>query len=704
MKKLIFGLIGLFVSFNLSAQEKIRIVLNDGNSVDYWVEGIKKIDFFEFEIDPKGEIGQPVDLGLSVKWASCNLGASNEYENGGFYQWTEDLVSSRWGNDWRLPTEDEANELMEKCNFTDIFYDDLKYTRVTGPNGRSIILPIADRIFYSELTKKEYVSLGRTSGYYIVDNNKLFSTFRNIYDANINYYYSVRPVYGKTNEEATLSISPTTLTLGSKKNSTGTVNVSSNVGWEITGVPSWATFSKTTGNGNAEITITSKENYEGAYDRDKVSITVRTTTGDKIATLQLSQKGVGMYFSISGTPVKLDSNAGSTATFTINTNIDFTVSTEADWLEFSPKEGNSTTNVTVRAKSENSSATERIGKIYVRNILLGTSLVEVTQAAGGEDILYGEPCITWGASKNQVKSYMSSYTIYKEEDEMIAYSGKYREALVIYQFDNGKLTMSTVAILTSQTTQNDIDSHLKKNGYTYKGVSDGDRIYLSQDQKTIVALTINTDSNVYYVSYFSNQQSSIVLYEEPYVNWGAARGTVKSAVSGMGYTLWTESTLASNNYYLVYKPKNKEAYTQYLFDNSQTLEMIAVVFESSIASVNDLRTYLSGTLSYTYKGTNPAGDQFFYLTKDGKSYAIVRLNKFSDGTQMPIVTYVSYSSVSSGARQTTRGTDRGEETEFIYECLSLQTLDEINSITDTQHDINIKWNYRGYVEQLMGDR
>lgn len=701
MKKIFFLLIGLFVSFNLSAQEKIRIVLNDGNSVEYWVDGIKKIDFYDFEIDPKGEIGQPVDLGLSVKWASWNLGASNEYEDGGFYQWTENLVSSRWGNDWRLPTEKEANELMEKCKFEVVLYDDVAYTKVTGPNGKSIILPQASRIYHSDLTRQTHISLGRGSGYYIVEKDKVFTTFKTVSNASNDYYYTVRPVYGRTSEDATLNISPVTLTLGSKKNSTGTINILSNVGWEITGIPSWASFSKTSGTGNAEITITAKENYEGANDRDKVSITIKTTTGGKNAVLQLSQKGIGMNFSISGTPVMLDSKAGSTATFTVNTNIDFTISTDADWLEFSPMTGNTTTTVTVRAKSANSSTVERKGKIYVKNMILGSSLVEVTQAAGEADILFGEPCITWGASKSQVKSYMNKYTIYTEEDEFLAYYGMYKEVLVAYTFQNAKLAMSAIAISTSQATQDDIDRQLKKNGYTYQGVSDGDRIYLSQDQKTMVALSKNTENTLFYVYYFSNQQLSTVLYEEPFVKWGTARSSVKNSVSGMGYTLWSESTIASNNYYLVYKPKNKEAYTQYLFDDSQKLAMAIVQFDSSVATINDLKDYVSGVLSCTFMGTNSAGDQYFYLTKDGQSYAIVRTATFTDGSQMPNVTYVSYSSVSTGVRQRASAMNSDGGTERKYECMLLPTSPEKRAIPDNRQEIRINKTYKGYLERFM---
>ena len=43
-----------------------------------------------------------VDLGLSVKWATCNLGASKPTENGGYYQWagTKDVSDTSINLDW----------------------------------------------------------------------------------------------------------------------------------------------------------------------------------------------------------------------------------------------------------------------------------------------------------------------------------------------------------------------------------------------------------------------------------------------------------------------------------------------------------------------------------------------------------------------------------------------------------------------------
>ena len=113
-----------------------------------------------------------VDLGLSVKWATCNVGASTPEGYGNYYAWGEtttkstynsftytyssnpttlllnrDAVAVNWGGNWRMPTLDELKELKEKCKWT---WTRRGYT-VTGPNGNSIFLPAAGCRYYSDL-------------------------------------------------------------------------------------------------------------------------------------------------------------------------------------------------------------------------------------------------------------------------------------------------------------------------------------------------------------------------------------------------------------------------------------------------------------------------------------------------------------------------------------------------------------------------
>ncbi|MGI6219270.1 MAG: hypothetical protein ACOYJE_05345 [Bacteroidaceae bacterium] len=122
---------------------------------------------------------EAVDLGLSVRWANCNVGANAPYEAGGLYGWADpegtattmqvhdstgnwtstlyggtdplpdicrtsyDLPHMKMGGYWRLPTEAEAKELLERCAWRKETVQGTTGYRVTGPNGNSIFLPMA---------------------------------------------------------------------------------------------------------------------------------------------------------------------------------------------------------------------------------------------------------------------------------------------------------------------------------------------------------------------------------------------------------------------------------------------------------------------------------------------------------------------------------------------------------------------------------
>lgn len=118
-----------------------------------------------------------VDLGLSVKWASCNVGATSPEECGGYYAWGEteekdiydidtylyynydngtfedigsdisgteyDVAHVKWGDGWRMPTKKELNELRTWCTWTKTTLNGVNGYNVEGRNGNSIFLPIA---------------------------------------------------------------------------------------------------------------------------------------------------------------------------------------------------------------------------------------------------------------------------------------------------------------------------------------------------------------------------------------------------------------------------------------------------------------------------------------------------------------------------------------------------------------------------------
>lgn len=124
---------------------------------------------------------EAVDLGLSVKWATANIGAVRPEDYGYYISWGEtrpkdvyslatykyydaatgtftkyndtdslvtltpedDAATANFGDGWRMPTLDEARELTTQCTWKATTINDVDGYTVTGPNGNSIFIPLA---------------------------------------------------------------------------------------------------------------------------------------------------------------------------------------------------------------------------------------------------------------------------------------------------------------------------------------------------------------------------------------------------------------------------------------------------------------------------------------------------------------------------------------------------------------------------------
>lgn len=85
--------------------------------------------------------GDCIDLGLSVKWAACNAGASSPEEEGAVFYLSSGSYGGYDTESWRIPTATEANELLECCTWEWGVYNGVNGYQITGPNGNSIFLP-----------------------------------------------------------------------------------------------------------------------------------------------------------------------------------------------------------------------------------------------------------------------------------------------------------------------------------------------------------------------------------------------------------------------------------------------------------------------------------------------------------------------------------------------------------------------------------
>jgi len=162
--------------------------------------------------DPNPNTGnhEYVDLGLSVKWATCNVGATKPEEYGDYFAWGEtqpkdyyywstykwcngshdtqtkyctksgygtvdnkttleaadDAARANWGGSWRMPTHYELSELLNQCTWTWTTQNGVYGYKVTskksGYTNKSIFLPAAG---HREGSSLDYA--GRCGNYWL---------------------------------------------------------------------------------------------------------------------------------------------------------------------------------------------------------------------------------------------------------------------------------------------------------------------------------------------------------------------------------------------------------------------------------------------------------------------------------------------------------------------------------------------------------
>lgn len=224
MRKLILFFCITFFSIGAMAQSCAFIYKSDGTYIR-----VDVTDTISFVAPPATGVENGyewVDLGLSVKWATCNVGADSTHHFGNYYAWGEttpkeiytwdnykwctisagdtiitkyntddyyeefdnkyeldaedDAASVNMGGKWRMPTYRERLELYEKCTFT--WTENYNNTgvvgcivtsNVEGYIGRSIFLPAAGMYFSNGLanvnkgvytwTKDKYYPYGEAS-------------------------------------------------------------------------------------------------------------------------------------------------------------------------------------------------------------------------------------------------------------------------------------------------------------------------------------------------------------------------------------------------------------------------------------------------------------------------------------------------------------------------------------------------------------
>ena len=234
------------ITFKKEGYETLEQIVNISDNADNKLEVTLKeptVNSVQNNVEEKqqqtGSCYEAVDLGLSVKWASCNVGAKSPEDYGDYFAWGEtetkssyhynsniidglsckkmqprgiigtdgnltaayDAATVNWGGDWRMPTTAEQDELRKNCSWSWTSQNGVKGYKVTGPNGNSIFLPAAGYRYSTSLSNAGsdgyYWSAtpysGSSRAYYLC-----FDSLHNFWSSGYRYVgHTVRPVSDK---------------------------------------------------------------------------------------------------------------------------------------------------------------------------------------------------------------------------------------------------------------------------------------------------------------------------------------------------------------------------------------------------------------------------------------------------------------------------------------------------------------------------
>lgn len=164
------SLLALFVN-----AQTVNVHFKNGTEIQYPSDNVDYIDFSLKAEEPSVSEGKVIDLGLSVYWASCNLGAQAPEESGNYYSWGEtspksdysssyysyyddnhkqyidigeDIAGTQYdaarvnlGGSWQMPNSKQVKELIDSCEWQWTQINNVNGYKVIGKNGNSIFLP-----------------------------------------------------------------------------------------------------------------------------------------------------------------------------------------------------------------------------------------------------------------------------------------------------------------------------------------------------------------------------------------------------------------------------------------------------------------------------------------------------------------------------------------------------------------------------------
>lgn len=208
-----------------------------------------------------------------------------------------------------------------------------------------------------------------------------------------------------------LTVDPTTLRFGSTS-SQQILSVRSNISWSVLSAPSWLSLSENKGTGSTNITVTAQEN---SLTTDREGDIVIGNEGSSLnATIKVTQ--TGKTFSDLIASLSFSDQAGQQYV-DIETDGQWTVSTDYSWINLNPISGNGNGRLAVSV-TENTSDEKRDGVVAVtvgnttKNISVSQSGKYFTVNSGGQATIPstgGSHAVTFNTNESWTAKTSSSW-------------------------------------------------------------------------------------------------------------------------------------------------------------------------------------------------------------------------------------------------------------------------------------------------------
>ena len=230
------------------------------------------------------------------------------------------------------------------------------------------------------------------------------------------------------------AVEPTSFMINANDDTSHTINiyVASGQSWAVTNIPSWITFSATSGTGPGSVNFTCQNNTTPSVRSQAVKVAG--------STVRIAQQAAQMSVSVSPTSLSFGNKSGVSKTLSVTTNDNWSVESLPAWLTAAPSSGSGNGTITVKTSSDNAAITSREGKLTISTYYGGVSLdVPVTQAAGTEAV----GSASFGSDSINIKGSANSWaSVAVNETKIASRSFVYDANWLTVSYANGLLTVT----------------------------------------------------------------------------------------------------------------------------------------------------------------------------------------------------------------------------------------------------------------------